>query len=246
MTPLAGQRVLVTGAARRLGRAIALALAGEGMHVAVHYRSSEQEARATADAVRAAGVQAWLLRADLAVPDEVDGLAARAAEETGGLEALVNSASMFRTSRLLDFERAELMDNLQVNALAPLQLARAFAARGGDGHIVNLLDTRIATGDETHAAYHLSKRMLFTLTRMLATELAPRIRVNAVAPGLVLPPPGKDEAFLQRHARTNPLQSVGSADEVAAAVVFLLRSRFITGQVIYVDGGYHMKGMRYG
>ena len=100
--------------------------------------------------------------------------------------------------------------------------------------------------DRAHAAYHLSKRMLFTLTRMMALEFAPQIRVNAVAPGLILPPPGQDASFLERMASTNPLGRHGDASDVADAVLFLTGAGFVTGQVIYVDGGRHMKGAVYG
>jgi len=127
-----------------------------------------------------------------------------------------------------------------------LQLSRALAAQGRSGQVLNLLDCRILSYDAEHAAYHLSKRMLFSLTRMLALELAPRLRVNAVAPGLILPPPGRDEAYLQALARTNPLQRHGGAGDVVRAALFLMQSGFVTGQVIYVDGGHHMTGRTYG
>jgi hypothetical protein len=125
-------------------------------------------------------------------------------------------------------------------------LCRGFAAQKRTGLIVNMLDTRILNHDEEHAAYHISKRMLFTITRMLALELAPQIRVNAVAPGLVVPPEGKDEYYLAKLAYTNPLHTYGSAEDVARAVMFLVHSDFVTGQVMYVDGGHHMLGRTYG
>ena len=147
---------------------------------------------------------------------------------------------------MTDFTQEELLANLQVNALSPLWLCRAFAAQQRAGAVVNFLDTRISDYDREHAAYHLSKRMLHALTKMLALELAPRIRVNAVAPGLILPPPGQDETYLRRHINTNPLRRIGTPEGVAAAALFLLRSAFVTGQVIYVDGGRHLKGCVYG
>ena len=111
---------------------------------------------------------------------------------------------------------------------------------------MNLLDSRITDYDREHAAYHLSKRMLFALTRMLALELAPRTIVNAVAPGLILPPEGKDEDYLRRMAHTVPLNRHGDAGDIEQAVLFLLRCEFVTGQVIFVDGGRHMEGRVYG
>ncbi len=246
-SPLAGQAALVTGAARRLGRAIALALAGEGVSVAVHYRSSAAEAQVTADELEGLGVGAWPVQADLAEPDEAAALLGRAAEAAGApIEILVNSAGVFAPSRVLEFTLDELARNVQVNAAAPLLLCRALAAQQRPGQIVNMLDGKVVECDAEHAAYHLSKRMLFTLTRMLALELAPRVRVNAVAPGLILPPAGEDESYLEAMAHSNPLHRHGGEADIVRAVLFLLHSEFITGQVIYVDGGRHMEGRTYG
>jgi hypothetical protein len=123
-----------------------------------------------------------------------------------------------------------------------LELCREFAKQVRGGAIVNFLDTRVLDYDREHMSYHLSKRALFTLTRAMALEFAPAIRVNAVAPGLVLPPAGKDQSYLDALVHTNPLQAHGSVEDVAAAVLFLVTSPFVTGQVIYVDGGRHMLG----
>ena len=125
-------------------------------------------------------------------------------------------------------------------------IARAFGAQGIEGVIVNFLDTRIEDYDRKHAAYHLSKRMLYTLTRMMAIEFAPLVRVNAVAPGLILPPPGKDESYLAQLAHTNPLGRYGDPSHIVEAVLFLVRNDFVTGQVVFVDGGRHLKGKMYG
>ncbi|HNR34300.1 MAG TPA: SDR family oxidoreductase, partial [Candidatus Hydrogenedentes bacterium] len=137
-------------------------------------------------------------------------------------------------------------DAVNLNALAPFLLGRCLAAQKRPGGIVNLLDARIADYDREHASYHLSKRLLFTLTRMMAVEFAPCVRVNGIAPGLILPPEGKDESYLAQLAATNPLNRYGSPDDVAEAVLYLLRSDFVTGQVIFVDGGRHMRGGMYG
>ena len=242
----AGKTALVTGAARRLGRAIALALAEEGCGVVVHYRGSAEAARQTAADVEARGVRAWCVQADLGVLAEAEALLPRAAELAGPVDVLVNSAAVFPDDRVTDFGWDALAGCIGTNAMAPLVLSRALAAQGRGGSIVNLLDARMVDYDARHASYHLSKRMLFSLTRMTALEFAPSIRVNAVAPGLILPPPGQGAGYLEKLASTNPLRRWGKPEDVAAAVVFLLRSDFITGQVIYVDGGRHMRGQTYG
>ena len=196
---------------------------------------------------RTAGGAGWAVLADRPPGPAASGWVAGAVALAGRpVDILVNSASIFAPSRVLEFTADELAADLQVNALSPLLLSRGLAAQGRPGQIVNFLDARMVEYDEEHAAYHLSKRMLFSLTRMLALELAPQVRVNAVAPGLILPPPGQDESYLQALAHTNPLRRHGCAADIARAVVFLLHSDFITGQVIYVDGGRHMMGSTYG
>ncbi len=245
--PLRGQVALVTGGARRLGRAVAEALAQEGVHVVVHYKTSGDEAREAVARLRDRGVEAWAVRGHLEDPEEAAGLLPRAVELCGRpVDILINSASIFETSRVLEFEPEELERNVRVNALAPLLLARSLAAQQRPGQIINFLDTRVVEYDRLHAAYHLSKRMLFSLTRMLALELAPAIRVNAVAPGLILPPPDRDEAYLDALARSLPLRRHGVTADVVRAVLFLLHSDFVTGQILYLDGGQHLMGSMYG
>ncbi|MCP4640862.1 MAG: SDR family oxidoreductase [bacterium] len=243
---IAGKTALVTGAAKRLGRSVAEALAAQGANVVVHYRSSAGEAAGLVKSLEAKDVRAWAIQADLEDPDAASKLVDRAIASAGALDILVNSASIFPESALTEFTPDELYASININALAPLVLGRGFAAQEREGTILNFLDCRIQDYDARHAAYHLSKRMLFTLTRMMALEFAPRIRVNAVAPGLVLPPAGEDESYLRNLAHTNPLNSHGSAEDIVQAALFLIGSPFVTGQVVYVDGGRHMIGSTYG
>ena len=243
---LAGHTALITGGAKRLGRAVTEALAGAGADVCIHYGHSADDAAGLAGRVRGLGRRAWTVQCDLADAEGVAGLLPRAMEEAGDVDILINNASIFPESTLMDFTEHDLRENINVNALAPLILGRTFAGRGKAGHIINFLDTRIVSYDKAHAAYHLSKRMLFTLTRMMALEFAPAIRVNAIAPGLILPPEGKTQAYLEQYAHTNPMQTYGNPRDIADTVLFLLTTGFITGQTIYVDGGRHMKGAVYG
>jgi len=244
--PLLGQRALVTGAAVRLGRAIALGLARAGADVVVHCRASRGAAQATAGAVERLGRRAWVAQADLELAGEAEELWRKACAAAGPIEILVNSASIFPRDLVTDFTEEALDRNIKINAFAPLLLSRALAAHGRGGRIVNLLATRVLDYDREHAAYHLSKRMLLAITRMTALELAPEVRVNAVAPGLILPPPGEGDEFLERMAHTNPLRRHGGPEDVVAAVLYLVRAAFVTGQVLYVDGGRHMKGNVHG
>lgn len=242
-----GKTALVTGAGRRIGRAVAESLAARGAGVLVHYRSSRSGAEETAAAARELGAEAWTIEADLGDSQEAGRLVTRAVEKAARpIDYLVNNASIYSESRLADLTPDDLNDNVQVNALAPLLLSRSFAEQDLDGVIVNLLDTRITDYDRKHVAYHLSKRMLYSLTRLMAIEFAPRVRVNAVAPGLILPPAGEDEDYLRRLAPTTLLNRPGCLNDVTEAVRFLLESDFVTGQVVYVDGGRHLKGSVYG
>jgi hypothetical protein len=244
--PLRGKTALVTGAAKRLGRATALALAREGVDVVIHYDSSATEAEETAREASVLGVDAWCVQGNLAADEGATGIFEASMKVAGALDILVNNAAIFPEDELLDVGGASIQEAVQINAASPLALGRLFAAQGREGCIVNYLDARIADYDSRHVSYHLSKKMLFSITRMMALEFAPAVRVNAVAPGLILPPAGKDESYLQSLASTNPLRRHGDGEDVAAAAVFLVKASFVTGQVIFVDGGRHMLGGVYG
>jgi len=228
---------LITGGGRRIGRAIALELAEAGWDIAVHYRRSEADAEATAEAVRGRGRAAKLFQADLADADAACRLAEAVLAEMPQCELLVNNASLFLPGGLGQTD-ANLFDTqMAVNLRAPLLLLRAFAAGRDGGQAINLLDTRVARTVTDHFAYTLTKKGLAELTRMAAKALAPGWRVNAVCPGLILPPPGEDAGYLERMAGRVPLQRTGSPEDIARAVRYLAESEFITGQALFVDGG---------
>jgi pteridine reductase len=240
-----GKTALITGAAKRLGAVTAIALARRGVHCVIHYRESESEANATADAVKALGVNAWLAQGDLSTPGAPDRLWEHAEAQSGGIDFLINNASIFPEATLGELSEANLAGNFSINTLAPFQLARNFAATGREGVVINFLDTMVRDYDRRHVPYHLSKKMLQHLTRMMAVEYAPRLRVNGVAPGLVLPPEGKDDSYLESLKHSNPLQTHGSGEQVAHAVIFLIENSFVTGQTIYIDGGRNLRGCMY-
>ena len=239
--------ILITGAAKRLGRHLAEDCATHGWDVAIHYHHSRDDAQQVAEAIRRQGRRAVTIRADLADPQQTAELVTKANEQLGPLKALINNASIFPKSSLAEMDLAALQANIGINAYAPLQLCRTFAAQpNATGSIINMLDTRFIDYDRQHVAYHLSKRMLFSLTCMLAIELAPSIRVNAIAPGLILPPPGEDDAYLERLRHTNPLQAIGTPAQICAAARFLLETEFVCGQTLFIDGGRHLKSAPYG
>ncbi len=238
--------LLVTGGAKRIGKAIAISAASQGFDVVIHYQNSKAEAETTAAEIIDLGRRAFLVYGDLNCPTISENILKSAFEQAGGLDVLVSNASIFNFSNLLDFNIEELENEIRVNAFSPLIMARAFSRLVDGGVIIHLLDSRMTSYDKLHAAYHFSKRMLYDITRLLAIELAPSFRVNAVAPGLILPPPSEPMSYLESHRTDNLLHRYGSPEEIASAVMFLVNSKFITGQVIYVDGGRNLKGSVYG
>lgn len=238
---LTGTSAIVTGGAVRIGRALALRLAGEGVNVCLHYGRSATEAEATAAAIAAAGVRVTCVQADLSDPlPAARRIVEHAVRTFGRVDVLLNNAAIFEPQTLATLDDAAWDRHFDVNLKAPAFLCREFAAQlpaDDRGHIVNIADWRATRPRPGHLAYSLTKCGLVCLTEILAQELAPRIQVNAIAPGAILPPPGRDDAYLQRLARDIPLRRTGSPDDVADALVFLLKSEFITGEVLHVTGG---------
>lgn len=237
---IAGKTALVTGAARRLGFAVCMALAQEGVNIIVHHRESRREAIDLCQQLKALGVSAWTVKADLEDIDACSQLIDSAYETAGPIHFLINSAAIFSPSRLIDFRLEEMQKSLQVNAWAPLLLSRAFVQRMGRGHIINFLDSKIAGYSWNHLAYHLSKQMLSVLTRMMALQWAPDVRVNAIAPGLILPAEGQKPAELESLKETVPLRRIGDPRDISEAVIFLLKSHYMTGQILFIDGGWNL------
>jgi NAD(P)-dependent dehydrogenase (short-subunit alcohol dehydrogenase family) len=235
-----GKTALVTGGAHRVGKAITLALARAGANVVINYHSSAGPAEETAAEARALGVDALPLQADVADLDQVTAMVAAAQERFGAVDILVNAASLwkqtpFPTQDLTDWHRVTdiLIDGsfFCANALAPTMLER------GEGAIVNIVDLSAWQPWPGFTAHAVGKAALMALTRQLALELAPAVQVNAVAPGPVLPPPGYDEARAARIAAGTLKNRWGRPEDVADAVMFLIQSDYITGEVIVVDGG---------
>ncbi len=243
---LQGRTALVTGAAKRLGHAISLRLASDGANVVIHYNRSGEDAEKLKIRLIDSGVKAWTVQADLSVSDDYESLVGRALDLSGSLDILVNNASVFSSGDLMKFSLDDLNKNIEVNTWAPFVLCRTFRDYCDSGSIVNILDTRVADLDLKHPAYILSRKMLLDLTEMMAVGFAPKIMVNAVAPGLILPPPGKDKSYLEALMGSVPLKRHGKPADIADAVSYLVSSDFITGQVIYVDGGRHLREYEHG
>lgn len=232
---------LVTGGARRIGRAICLELVAAGFDVAVHHHTSDDEAAALVREIEGRGRRAVALSADLRDVVATHELIGRAAEALGPLSALVNNASVFADDRLDTITGDSWNEHLDTNLRAPVLLAQVFARQAPEGSaIVNILDQRVLKPDPRFFSYGLSKAALWHATRTMAQALAPRIRVNGVGPGPTLPSVHQTAEDFAAEAAAVPLQRAGSPEAVAAAVRWLVDAELVTGQMIAVDGGQHL------
>lgn len=241
MTDIRPGAALVTGGARRIGRAIVLALATRGHDVAIHHRDSVEDAEALAEEVRALGRRAAVLSADLTDETETRALIPAATEALGPLSVLINNASVFEDDRVGGLSRQTWDLHFETNLRAPVVLAEAFAAQAPEGAcIVNLLDQRVLKPDPRFFSYALSRNGLWWATRTLAQALAPRIRVNGVGPGPTLASIHQSEAEFAAEQAAMPLGHGPSPEDIAGAVVYLVDARSVTGQMIAVDAGQHL------
>ncbi|MBL4837882.1 MAG: SDR family oxidoreductase [Kordiimonadaceae bacterium] len=236
---------LVTGAAHRIGRHIALDLAARGIAVAIHHNNSEEDAEAAVDEILACGGDACTVQADLTDPEQTAALLENAQEALGQpFDILLNNASIFEDDRLESFSAALWLKHQQVNLLAPLLLTQAFAANlpeGRHGAIINIIDQRVLKPNPQYLSYSLSKSGLFNATKSCAQALAPqRIRVNAIAPGPTLANKQQSKADFATESASVLLGSGPSLEEIASTVHFILENGAMTGQMIAVDGGQHL------
>jgi NAD(P)-dependent dehydrogenase (short-subunit alcohol dehydrogenase family) len=235
--------VLVTGAAKRLGRAIALDLAAHGWNVAIHYNGSEDDADSAAQAVRAFGGDAAILQCDLSKEAETVTLVDRAVKELGPLTALINSASLFENDDWQSATRKTWDEHIEINLRAPLVLSQLFAKQlpeNAKGNIINIIDQRVLKPTPQFLSYSISKAGLHWLTTTLAQGMGPRIRVNAVGPGPTLKNPRQADSDFNRQRDATILKHGADPADICGAVRYLLAADAVTGQMIAVDGGQHL------
>lgn len=234
---------LVTGGARRLGRAIAQDLAQAGWPVAVHYQSSEADARSLVADIEAAGGRAAAVRADLSDVGALPVLIEDCTKALGPVTCLVNNAACFTWDWPDKFDEAGWTQHQDVNLRAPVFLTQAFAKAllgGMEGNVINLIDQKVLALNPHYFTYTIAKSALWTATRTFAQALAPQIRVNAIAPGPVLPFEGQSDEDFARECHDTLLKRPVPLDDITATVRFLLATRSITGQMIALDGGRHL------
>jgi len=236
---------LITGAAKRIGKAMASHLASQGWNIAIHYNSSDVGASLFLNELIATypNQRFELFKADLNVPEEVELLIPKVIEKLAGLELLINNASVFEPARLSETTSDFLDRQMNVNFKAPFILMRDFARRLKSGVIINFVDTRIVTNQSNFAAYSISKKALWETTKMAALEFGPAIRVNAIAPGLTLPPEEKDEEYLWKLSEKISMKRPGGLDPILKSLDYILTNDYLTGQLLFCDGGENL-GMK--
>ncbi len=241
------RRVLITGGAKRVGAAIAEGLARPGVSIVIHYNASSGPAEAHARTLEAKGARAATVQADLSDPDACRGVVAQAAEAVGGpLTALVNSASAYAYDAPGAFDPAVFAESMAVNLRAPVILTDAFAAQSdpaGNNCVVNMLDQKLWNQNPDFYSYTLAKQGLLTATTLAAMALAPRVRVNAIAPGLLLPSYGQSKEAFEEVASLNLFGRPIDLGEIIRGVDYLLSANALTGQVLHVDNGHRLKPM---
>ncbi|MBN8579643.1 MAG: SDR family oxidoreductase [Anaerolineae bacterium] len=232
---------LVTGSAHRLGKAFALSLARMGYTIALHYHGSADEAEQTANEIRAFGVDCLTIRADLTAPEKIEFLFSLVDEINAKLKVVVNSAAIMPVGKARELELKDWDSALDLNLRAPFLIAQQAAKRMHDGGlIINISDIGAQKAWSRYPSYTVSKAGLESLTKMLARALAPTIRVNAIAPGLVLPSDVVTEEQWQRLVERLPLKRAAKLEEITSTLEFLIKNEYITGQTIVVDGGYSL------
>ncbi len=241
---LQGRTAVITGGAKRIGRALTLALAGAGCNIILHYGHSRDAAEQTAQDVEALGVKVMLRQVDLFAPV---GLSTLVETESVGLspaQILINSAAVFPADTLLDLTLEQWSTTFRVNLRTPIFLTQAFVRAlpdDLDGAVINITDWRTERPYPDRFSYSVAKGALDAFTRTAAISLAPQIRVNAIALGAMLPPPDKDQSYLDALAATLPLQRPGGTTVIADAMLYLLRNDFVTGEILRLDGGAHLQ-----
>lgn len=243
---LKGKTALVTGAAKRIGKAIAHVLVQKHVNVIMHYCSStDRDVENALTEINVPDVEIWKFQSDFSNIDNVDRLFEKIERSIGTVDFLINNASVFTPSNLTTLSVQELNHILTINSIAPFRLSQHMAKQKREGSIINILDSRVKRYDMNYTAYQLSKNMLYHMTEMMAMEFAPQIRVNGIAPGAILPPDGKGESHVRKVIQRNLFNRSGKLSDITDTILFLLSNTFITGEVLFIDGGENLKGEPY-
>ena len=230
---------LITGASKRIGRALAEHLAEKGWGVIIHFNSSEEPAKELENLLKSRypGQHFLRVRTNLQSQKEVEALIPKIVSEFGEFQLLINNASVFDSGYIAETKTELFEKQMSVNLKSPFFLMRDFAMSCKSGNIINFVDTRVTSNKTNFAAYSLSKKGLWEATKMAALEFAPKIRVNAIAPGVTLAPEDKDETYLEQLAQNIPMKKAGGIKPILKSVDFILENDHLTGQLLFADGG---------
>lgn len=231
------EAVLITGSAIRLGKAIALGFAKKGYDIALHYNSSQEQAESTEAEIKELGVTCQLFKFDLANTKELEKNIEEVFNTFPDLNILVNSASAYIQADIGNTKIEDYEKLFDVNLKAPFFLSKYFAEKCKKGNIINIIDNKISFNQNSYAAYLLTKKNLAELTKLSALEFAPNIRVNGVSPGVIMPASSRSEEYMNYRINGIPLKMKGEEDNITEAIFSLIDNKFMTGQIITVDGG---------
>lgn len=239
-----GNSAFITGGAKRIGRSIALFLAQKGWNIALHYNRSERDAEKTLQEIETFGVECSLFKADLSDVRQVNNLAEKVILKYPDCSLLINNASIFKRAHFLDTDDDIFLKMFNINYYTPFILMQKFSQNAKKSnqqfHIINILDTKISRNHTPYFMYSLTKKSLADLTLMAARDLGPQVRVNGICPGLILPSADSDAEGFERMKENIPLKMTGNTDYITKAVEFLIENSFVTGEIIYIDGGEHL------
>ncbi|MBI2996212.1 MAG: SDR family NAD(P)-dependent oxidoreductase [Candidatus Melainabacteria bacterium] len=229
---------LITGSAKRIGKEIALFLANEGFDIALHYNTSQKEAKTTQKKIKEMGKECKLFKCNLNNINEVLKLIPKVKKSFPDLFLLINNASVFKNGDFLETNPKLLEEHFNVNFKAPFFLSRDFAKHFKKGQIINILDTKVARNYSKHFSYTLSKKALYEFTKMSAKELAPNIRVNAIAPGPTLP--GKSDDYSKHKLEVVSKKYIGTVQFITQGIKYLINNDLVVGECLFIDGGIHL------
>ena len=231
------QAALITGGATRLGRHFALTLARSGCDIALHYNSSAKAAKKVKQEIIAMGQRCEIFQCDFSSESDPALLMEKALKRFSALQILINNASVYEVGKISETGPELLQEQFSVNFFTPFLLTATFAKQVKTGNIINIIDNKIGFQQYAYSAYLLSKKALSELTRLSAIELAPHIRVNGIAPGVILPADSRTDEYINWRKEGIPLAQQGNPEQLSSALIYLLDNHFVTGQVLFVDGG---------
>jgi len=231
---------LVTGGAKRIGKEICIFLAKKGFDIALHYNSSAQEAKKVSKEIKKYGVNCNLFKYDLSNPKKINLFISKVFRDFPRCSVLINNASIFKDSDFKNISMEEFDNDFTINFKAPFFLTQQFSKHKNASIVINMIDTRVSKINTSYFVYNLSKYSLNKFTKMAAKALAPKIRVNGICPGDILPLAGLDQSYLLKRSKRLPVKKVGNVDNVIEALDYIISNDFVTGECLFVDGGEHL------